>query len=585
MAAKAAKAAQRVAEELAKHEKEYLPWHQKCDETKTTGEMNLLVAITVPASEKRHLHGYDKTDVYDLDLLLKPNTNFYHKHVREHQEVSMKELQEMKKEMRDELQNTLLSSFLGSYSENSKWENHDDTWKDLTGWEEQAVFDDILELIVEEFMRTWSRVDFSTWRSTDDTSVRTVDGTELILQYGEKGREMISFWAGAPEVIQEIAKGTEEKKEIFNIQQLLTSASRMLAGEERPNGVFESMEGQFQQHNRRKEDGSCPDFLPPWAIAGPYSEIHRWFFQGTGTTTHVVCSGVVEQWDQEDVTGDFCLTDRERMYLKQALQLTVKASRRDLYKFPLDIREIHLLSKIKQHVEAGPWHNPALGIFQFRVKSLKKRMRNCVFFSKCLETLPQGSVADKVPARPEAFEEEIPLDPLPPNLESLQRDQNEVIEFYKYGKKIGAIRAKYVLEDRFRLLDMIEEFTPDFLSSFKTIGLDSDGQDHTMSSKTLQHITDITALAMDLSMPDYREDFIACFLKTQLEELIGPTWHIIVGRSFGYSIAYQLGEVDERDEGRGERDGKNEWELRYVCRFRMRHLAILVWKSEPEEAS
>jgi len=564
MAAKVAKAAQRVAEELAKHEKEYLPWHEKCDETKSTGEMQLLVAITVPASEKRHIHGYDKADVYDLDLLLKPKTSFYHKHVRDQPELSMKEIQEMRKETREELQNSLLSSFLGSYSENSKWSNNDDEWKDMTGWEEQVVFDEILELIVGEFMKIWSRIDFATWRSKDDSSVKTVDGSELELRFSEKRREMISFWEGAPDVIFEITKGTEEKKEVFNMEQLLKVASQMLAGEGRPEGVFEVMEGQFQPHSRRKEDGSWPELLPPWAVAGVYSDIHRWFFQGTGTTTHVVCSGVVEQWDQEDVVGDLCLTDRERLYLKQALQLTVKASRRDLYKFPLDVREIHLLSKIKQHVEAGPWHNPALGIFQFRLKSLKKRMRNCVFFSKCLESLPQGSIADKIPAKPEAFLEEIPLDPPPPTLQSLNKDQTEVIEFYKYGKKIGGIRAKYVLEDRFRLLDMIEEFTPNFVSSFKTIGLDTDGQDHTMSAKTLQQITDIAALAMDLSMPDYREDFIACFLKTHLEERIGPTWHIIVGRSFGYSIAS---------------------EARHMCEFRMRHLAILVWKSEPEEAN
>eukprot|EP00960_Hanusia_phi_P047498 758429-Hanusia_phi.AAC.3 len=115
MAAKVAKAAQRVAEELAKHEKEYLPW----------------------------------ADVYDLDLLLKPKTSFYHKHVRDQPELSMKEIQEMRKETREELQNSLLSSFLGSYSENSKWSNNDDEWKDMTGWEEQVVFDEILELILQ----------------------------------------------------------------------------------------------------------------------------------------------------------------------------------------------------------------------------------------------------------------------------------------------------------------------------------------------------------------------------------------------------------------------------------------------------
>jgi hypothetical protein len=43
----------------------------------------------------------------------------------------------------------------------------------------------------------------------------------------------------------------------------------------------------------------------------------------------------------------------------------------------------------------------------------------------------------------------------------------------KYEKKIGSIRKKYVMEDRQRLLDTIERFTPTYKAVIKNMGQDA----------------------------------------------------------------------------------------------------------------
>ena len=45
-----------------------------------------------------------------------------------------------------------------------------------------------------------------------------------------------------------------------------------------------------------------------------------------------------------------------------------------------------------------------------------------------------------------------------------------------------------------------------------------------MGEATKAKITDAAALALDLNLPDLREDLIACCLKLNIEKEIGPTW-------------------------------------------------------------
>lgn len=42
--------------------------------------------------------------------------------------------------------------------------------------------------------------------------------------------------------------------------------------------------------------------------------------------------------------------------------------------------------------------------------------------------------------------------------------------FWKYEKKIGALRKKYIMEDRQRLMDTIERFTPTYKAVIKNKG-------------------------------------------------------------------------------------------------------------------
>ena len=140
------------------------------------------------------------------------------------------------------------------------------------------------------------------------------------------------------------------------------------------------------------------------------------------------------------------------------------------------------------------------------------------------------------------------------------------MEFWKYEKKIGSLRKKYILEDRQRLMDTIEQFTPTYKAVLKNRGQDADDDDgdHYMTEDNQYMITNIVALAMDMHMPDYQEDKIACFIKTLIEERIGPTWHVLVGRSMGYAV---------------------QTEARHFIHMFMQHLAFIIWKSEPDPNS
>ena len=197
------------------------------------------------------------------------------------------------------------------------------------------------------------------------------------------------------------------------------------------------------------------------------------------------------------------------------------------------------------------------GIYSWRIKPLKKILENkCVFWTNSEKKLPCGSVADKSTAKMEGL-------PGPSGGITEIGGGNEIIEFWKYEKKIGAIRKKYVMEDRQRLLDTIERFTPTYKAVIKNQGQDAtdEGGDHYMVQDYQRKITNVVALALDMNMPDYDEDKIACFIKTLVEKRIGPTWHVLVGRSFGFSV---------------------QCEARHFLHLYMQHLAVVIWKSEPD---
>mmetsp|Transcript_97265 Transcript_97265/g.156867 ORF Transcript_97265/g.156867 Transcript_97265/m.156867 type:complete len:568 (-) Transcript_97265:1018-2721(-) len=290
-------------------------------------------------------------------------------------------------------------------------------------------------------------------------------------------------------------------------------------------------------------------FRDPWKISGQYSDIERWMYGGIGTTTWSLNSkGKMTLWSQEDTAGALGLTDREKMRLRQMMQLSAKEA---LGK-TLSVDEIELKKLVENLVEEAPCHQDNFGLYSWRIRPLKKILENkVVFWTNSEETLPKGSVADKSTSeKPSGGISDIGAG-------------NEIIEFWKYEKKIGALRKKYILEDRQRLLDAIERFTPTYKAVIKNRGAEAtdDGGDHYMTNEFQRKITNVVALALDMNMPDCEEDKIACFIKTLVEKRIGPTWHVLVGRSFGFSV---------------------QCEARHFLHLYMQHLAVVIWKSEPD---
>ena len=57
-----------------------------------------------------------------------------------------------------------------------------------------------------------------------------------------------------------------------------------------------------------------------------------------------------------------------------------------------------------------------------------------------------------------------------------------------------------------------------------------DSGDHYMVYDYQRKIVNVVSLALDMHMPDFQEDKIACFIKTLVEKRLGPTWHVLVGR-------------------------------------------------------
>jgi len=298
-------------------------------------------------------------------------------------------------------------------------------------------------------------------------------------------------------------------------------------------------------------------FREPWKIDGQYKDIERWVYNGIGTTTYAVnAKGQMTLWSQEDETGPMALTDREKMRLRQMMQLSAKENKGK----KLSPEENDLQREVVKLVECSPSHRLGSGIFSWRIKSLKKLLSNkVVFWTNSEDALAVGSVADKTNVnlyKPDKPEETI-------NGIQANGSGNEIMEFWKYEKKIGALRKKYIMEDRQRLMDTIERFTPTYKAVIKNQGQDAtdDGGDHYMTMDYQRKITNIVALALDMNFPDFEEDKIACFIKTLTEKRIGPTWHVLVGRSFGFSV---------------------QCEARHFLHIYMQHLAVVIWKSEPD---
>ena len=47
---------------------------------------------------------------------------------------------------------------------------------------------------------------------------------------------------------------------------------------------------------------------------------------------------------------------------------------------------------------------------------------------------------------------------------------------------------------------------------------------------------------------------VACFVKSLLDQRLGPTWHVLVGRSFGFSVQAR---PPRAPSGRGGREGSS----------------------------
>jgi hypothetical protein len=159
----------------------------------------------------------------------------------------------------------------------------------------------------------------------------------------------------------------------------------------------------------------------PWRIGGQWAELERWMFQGLGTTTYVPnYKNNLVLWSQQDEEGPMALTDREKLRLRQAMQIAAKEAKNK----PLLYEETQLQHEIVLLVEEGPCHDPSVGIFQWRIKSLKKLLNNkCVFWTNTEDKLPGGSVCDKQTSESNPTGE-----------------GNEIIEFWKYEQKIGILR-------------------------------------------------------------------------------------------------------------------------------------------------
>ena len=59
---------------------------------------------------------------------------------------------------------------------------------------------------------------------------------------------------------------------------------------------------------------------------------------------------------------------------------------------------------------------------------------------------------------------------------------------------------------------------------------------HEISETNMQLCVNCCAFALDTTMPEMQEDRVALYIKMHIEMILGPTWHVIVGRNFGFCI-------------------------------------------------
>uniref|UniRef100_A0A6U5CP30 Ubiquitin-like domain-containing protein n=2 Tax=Hemiselmis andersenii TaxID=464988 RepID=A0A6U5CP30_HEMAN len=502
--------------EAAKHkqemEEEYQSWHALSDQTATTGIMRVLCVSLVLENNKEAIHGTE--DAPDNGFVCGPSSDAYEP--------------EFGQEVEDETLNY---------------------W---TGWPSQEGFIEAFAEIRDKFFEIWEDLEPLDGQPSTAPPAEFWKKTEQIYVIVECG-ELDGIWYNGP---RKIYQKDDPSNELWDFEALCIESRLWF----KPAALSSAHAG----------------LAYPWRIDGEFAELERWFYHGIGTTTYYTPTnyrvpdselqkdgdakkaltikrpGGWVQWSQMDLSGVLAMTDREKMRLRQMYQLTKKQSlggKRGV----LDADEKDLLVQVELLVETGPMHNPQVGVFQWQIKSLKKQLSHkCVFWSNTEDHLPNGSVADGT----KTAEED----------EDKQGKGIELMEFWKYEQKIGTLRKKYIMEDRQRLMDTIETFTPTYKAIIKNKGQDEDDGDgdHYMTEDNQRMITNIVALAMDTHMPDHPEDKIACFIKTLIEQRIGPTWHVLVGRSMGYAI---------------------QCEARHFLHMFMQHLAFIIWKSEPDPNS
>jgi len=329
--------------------------------------------------------------------------------------------------------------------------------------------------------------------------------------------------------------------------------------------LFNTYKEQLENAKGTSDSPKRP-IVPPWKLAsdgGKYGELERWMFEGTGEVTALAVTKsrkwrIVSQRDEE---GVLALTDREKRFLREAFQLSKKKLRGE----DLNQAELMMEEEIFKLVEFGPCHNVSAGVHQLRVQSLVKQMRHkCVFWTNTEDELPGGSTATNTIDYSIEETDKQAWD-ISQETRKAQNSSsvypigagNEEFEFWKYGKLIGTLRKRYVMEDRQRLIDTIEMYTPTYKGMIKRKG----EVGHEISDTNMQLCINCCAFALDTTMPEMQEDRVACYIKMHIEMILGPTWHVIVGRNFGFCITT---------------------EARHFVVIRIRHLEVMIWKSEPD---
>jgi len=621
-AAKAAAAAAQAAEEMAV---EYESWHHCVDLTETTGVMRLLVVSMALTKDKNSVHNVPEHAEFDEDELA-PTAKHYDKY---HHQLEGEPEDDDPPGKEDAIM-----------SDEDKLKNQRDLlWRSPIGFKHQETYDIEWIRIRDEFYSNtvFGNVDIDKRDDKATPNVYTLKNGQGVVVVenatgGIGGRPMEDgLWYGGPVKAtryallpeDELKRKTEEYKKAVAANEAIATLKDYdeakiqyiwdYAAEKNVFYLPEDEKAAFEDAKKElveKLDVDAqnisdlfivyqtellkitPSFgigaaiegvaslitgntqkrriEQPWKLASEgekkFGVIERWMYEGTGETTAlgVTKSRKWKPFSQCDLEGDLALTDREKRYLREAFQLSKKKLRGEA----LSQKEIMNEEEIFQVVEFGPCHNVSAGVHQVRIKSLVKQMKHkCVFWTNTENDLPGGSIeANTIDHRIEETDTQAYdlSQARKPNKAANSKGQfgedgagNEVFEFWKYGKLLGTIRKRYVKQDRQRLIDTIEQFTPTYKGMVKRKGESG----HEISEVNMQMCINCAAFALDTTMPEMQEDQVACYIKMHLEMVLGPTWHVIVGRNFGYCITT---------------------EARHFIVIRIRHLEVMIWKSEPD---